>query len=68
MPSRRIVITPDPGARSAHLHLMVWQQSGAKIDNQDTRWSWKTIPILYERAAQPPRNPNAGACTASVPG
>ena len=48
-----------PWRESAHLHLMVWQQSGGKIDDQDKRWSWKTIPILYEGAAQPPRNPNA---------
>ncbi len=48
-----------PWRESAHLHLMVWQQSGGKIDDQDKRWSWKTIPILYEGAAQPPRNPVA---------
>jgi hypothetical protein len=48
-----------PWRESAHLHLMVWQQSGGKLDDQDKRWSWKTIPILYERAAQPPRNPTA---------
>ncbi len=48
-----------PWRESAHLHLMVWQQNGGKLDDQDKRWSWKTIPILYERAAQPPRNPIA---------
>ena len=48
-----------PWRESAHLHLMVWQQNGGKLDDQDKRWSWKTIPILYEGAAQPPRNPIA---------
>ena len=48
-----------PWRESAHLHLMVWQQNGGKLDDQDKRWSWKTIPILYEAAAQPPRNPTA---------
>ena len=48
-----------PWREMAYLHLMVWQQGGGKVDNDDTRWSWKTIPLLYERATQPPRNPNA---------
>jgi O-antigen ligase len=48
-----------PWRESAHLHLMVWQRNGGKLDDQDKRWSWKTIPILYEGAAQPPRNPIA---------
>jgi hypothetical protein len=45
----------------AYLHLMVWQQGGAKIENDDSRWNWKTIPYLYELAAQPPHNPDAWA-------
>ncbi len=49
----------QPWRESAALHLMVWEERGARVDNNDERWSWKTIPFLYERAAQPPRNPNA---------
>jgi hypothetical protein len=50
-----------PWRELASLHLMAWQQGGAKVDNNEERWSWKTIPFLYERAAQPPRNPGAWA-------
>jgi hypothetical protein len=38
---------------------MVWRQKGGKLEDQDKRWSWKTIPILYEGATQAPRNPIA---------
>jgi hypothetical protein len=48
-----------PWRDSAYLHLAVWLQNGASADNTDKRWSWKTIPFLYERVAQPPRNPNS---------
>ncbi len=47
-----------PWRNDASLHLMVWQQNGARPDKTDTRWNWKTIQILYERAGSPPRNPN----------
>jgi hypothetical protein len=47
-----------PWRDDASLHMMVWQQTGARPEKSDTRWNWKTIPILYERAALPPRNPN----------
>jgi O-Antigen ligase len=47
-----------PWREDAALHMMVWQQHGARPEKIDTRWYWKTIPILYDRAAIPPRNPN----------
>jgi hypothetical protein len=47
-----------PWRDAAALHMMVWQENGARPDKTDTRWNWKTIPILYEHAAIPPRNPS----------
>jgi O-Antigen ligase len=47
-----------PWREDAALHLMVWQQQGASSEKTTTRWYWKTIPLLYEQAAMPPRNPN----------
>jgi hypothetical protein len=46
-----------PWREDAALHMMVWLQKKAPDDDSKSRWSWKTIPILYERATQLPRNP-----------
>jgi O-antigen ligase len=48
-----------PWRELAYLHLLVWRQSGAKVDDRQSRWSWTTIPYLYQMAATPPRNLNA---------
>ena len=58
-----------PWRELAHLHLMVWQQSGGKVDDQDKRWSWKTIPFLYQMGRRLRlATPMPGACTASARG
>jgi O-antigen ligase len=47
-----------PWRELAYLHLVVWQERGAKAGDRESIWSWTTIPFLYEMAATPPRNPN----------
>jgi O-antigen ligase len=44
-----------PWRDMAYLNWAVWQERGAKLEDQ----RWKTIPILLHRAATPPRNPLA---------
>jgi tetratricopeptide (TPR) repeat protein len=46
---------PRPWRGLAYLNWAVWQERGAKIEDQ----RWKTIPPLLRRAASPPRNPFA---------
>jgi hypothetical protein len=48
-----------PWREWAQLHFMALRESGLKVDDDKSRWSWKTIPYLYQMAAAPPRNPNA---------
>jgi hypothetical protein len=43
----------------ANLHLRVWQDGGGAVDDKETRWSMKTIPLLYQWAVTPPRNPDS---------
>jgi O-antigen ligase len=50
-----------PWRELAFLHLLVWQERGAKVGERDTIWSWTTVPYLYEMAATAPRNPNSAA-------
>jgi O-antigen ligase len=48
-----------PWRELAYVHFVAWQQQGAKAEDHPTRWSWKTVPYLYQMAATPPRNPNS---------
>jgi hypothetical protein len=48
-----------PWRELAHLHFVALAEGKAKVDDVKSRWSWKTIPFLYQMAATPPRNPNA---------
>jgi len=48
-----------PWIELAHLHFLVWREHGAKVDDKESRWSWTTIPYLYQMAATPPRSPSA---------
>jgi hypothetical protein len=50
-----------PWRELAYLHFLVWRQSGARVYDRQSRWSWTTIPYLYQMAATPPRNLNAWA-------
>ncbi len=46
-----------PWRKLAQLHFLVWRDSGASADDSVSRWSWKTLPYLYQMAVTPPRNP-----------
>jgi O-antigen ligase len=48
-----------PWRELAHLHFLALRESGDKLADDKSRWSWKTIPYLYQMAATPPRNPSA---------
>jgi hypothetical protein len=38
---------------------VVWRENGATLDDKKSRWSWTTVPYLYQMAVTPPRNPGA---------
>jgi hypothetical protein len=44
-----------PWLKLAQLYWLAWQERGATVE--DPRW--RRIPILYQKAASPPRNPAA---------
>jgi O-antigen ligase len=50
-----------PWHELAFLHFRVWQERGAKLDDEGSRWDWTTIPYLYHMATTPPRSPDAWA-------
>jgi hypothetical protein len=52
---------PRPWIELASLHFLVWREHGANVDDKESRWSWTTIPYLYQMAATPPRSPYAWA-------
>jgi len=46
-----------PWLKSAALSWLVWQERGFKVEDPE----WRKIPILYQKAASAPRNPNSWA-------
>jgi hypothetical protein len=46
-----------PWLKSASLSWLVWRERGSGVKDPE----WKKIPILYQKAASPPRNPNTWA-------
>jgi O-antigen ligase len=48
-----------PWRELGNLHFEVWRHNGNKVEDRESRWSWKTVPYLYHVGATPPRNPAA---------
>jgi O-antigen ligase len=44
---------PRPWLKAAALSWLVWREHGSKFADPE----WRKIPVLYQRAATPPRNP-----------
>jgi O-antigen ligase len=45
----------------ALLHFRVWQERGARVDNEGSLWDRESFLYLYRMAAYPPRSPDAWA-------
>jgi hypothetical protein len=46
-----------PWLQSASCSLLAWRERGARVGDPE----WRKIPILYQKATSPPRNPNSWA-------